>query len=182
MTPAGVQRVLEEAAAQTGLSGTVVPYGESFVLRGHVLGRACDIGLGTQLLWVVVDTSWDLPDRSFVLWAPLGSYERTRSLHEDGPWTASGDPALDSVYLVGGEDAPVCVSRLGEAGRRALCAEAWARPCISWLDVAPPRRRRSVKTTSVSRTAHDRKRGAVSGYYVAKCLSAMLAIANNLEK
>ena len=182
MTPTGMRKVLEEAAALAGVSGTVEWYGESLVIRGHVAGRACDIGLGSQLLWVVADTSWDLPDRSFVLWAPAGSYERTRSLHEDGPWAASGDSAFDSLYLVGGEDAPVCVSRLSEAGRHALCAAAWVRPGISWLDLAPPTRRRNVCATPLTRAAQGGRRRVVSGKYVAECVAATLAVASNLEK
>ena len=120
MTPAEMRRLLEEAAAHAGVSGTVEPYGGSSVIRGHLDGRACDIGLGRQLLWVVVDTNWDLPERASVLWAPEGTFQRTKALHEDGPWAPTGDPAFDSVYLVGGEDAPVCVDRLGERGARAL--------------------------------------------------------------
>ena len=101
MTPEGVRKVLEQAAAHADVTGTVEWYGESLVLRGHVRGRGCDIGLGTRLrwLWVVVDTNWDLPDRSFVLRAPVGSQLRARSLQEDGPWAASGDSAFDSAFL-----------------------------------------------------------------------------------
>jgi hypothetical protein len=147
-----------------------------------VVDRACDIGLGRQLLWIVVDTSWELPDRSFVLWAPVGSQLRARSLQEDGPWAPSGDPAFDAVYLVGGEDAPVCATRLSEAGRRALCAADWVRPGVSWLDLAPPRRRRNVCATPLAGAAQSRKRSTVSGKYVAECVAAMLAIATSLEK
>jgi hypothetical protein len=182
VTPAGLRKVLEEAAAHAGVSGSVEPYGESSVIRGRVAGRGCDIGLGQRLFWVVVDTSWDLPERSSVLWAPEGSYERARSVQEDGPFAPSGDAAFDAVYLVGGEDASICAGRLSESGRRALCAAAWVRPGISWLDLAPPRRRRNVCATPLARAAGGSKQGTVTAPYVAKCVTAMLDVANGLER
>jgi hypothetical protein len=181
VTPTGIPTLLEEAAERAGVSGAIEPYGESFVLKGHVADRGCDIGLGRQLFWIVADTSWELPERSFVLWAPAGSYQRIRSVREDGPWAESGDAAFDSVYLVGGDDASLCAQRLREPGRRALCAAAWVHPGISWLQFAPPGRRRHVGGTPPARLGHGHGR-TISARYVAECVAATLAVATDLEK
>lgn len=174
--------VLAGAAAIVGVAGTVEPYGGSFVIRGHASSRGCDIGLGSRLLWVVVDTRWELPERAAIFWAPAGSYERARSLAEDGPWAASGDPGFDSIYLVGGDDAQLCADRLTESGRRALCAEAWIRPGVSWLDLAPPTRRRNVCATSQSHAGVRDPAKQPSAESVAKLVTAALVIASALEE
>jgi len=182
VTPASAQEVLEEAARREGVRGAVESYGESWVLRGHVDGRGCDIGLGRQLLWVAVDTDWDLPERAFVLWSPAGSYERTRMLHEDGPWAETGDAAFDAIFLVGGEEGAACVDRLTKIGRKALCDAAWVRPGLSWLDLAPPRRRRHVSASPPLQPGRGRRGKTVNGPYVATCVAAALAVARGVER
>lgn len=182
MNPERVREVLEAVALHAGVSGAVESYGGSLVIRGHVAGRGCDIGLGDRLLWVVVDTSWDLPERSTVLWAPVGSYERARVIAEDGPCAFSGDPEFDAVYLVSGDDSSECIGRLSESGRRALCSAASAHPRVSWLDLAPPKRRRNVCVTQQQRAARAADPKPPSEERLRECVVATLALASALEK
>ncbi len=174
--------LLEQVAALAGVKGVVEPYGGSLIIRGRVSGRRCDIGLGKYQFWVVADTSWDLPKGASVVYAPVGSYERTRSLHEDGPFARSSDRAFDSKYLVGGEDAQLCLGRLTASGRRALRAAAWLRPTVSWWDLSPPRRRRNVEVTQRPPAAYGSRRRAAVIKTLARRVTATIALARALER